>query len=152
MSAFMIELIIVVVILVVLFACMGAGLNLIIAGLALLIALMVTAMLVLFFYSLLRIAASEKSEAVFIRIEKSDKGAFSSAYYLVDGAEYPCVFPAETLLRDSVYKCDVPCRVMLDRKKQRVYDRNALITTVIGFVFSLIISAWGIALIVINFF
>ena len=56
---------------------------------------------------------------------------FESAAYLIDGAEYPNLFPAEFILRDRIYKPGKPVRLRLTRGG-RVFDANALTTVLAG--------------------
>lgn len=56
---------------------------------------------------------------------------FESAMYLIDGEEYPNVFPAEFVLRDRIYKPDKSVKLRLTRSG-RVFDLNALTTVCVG--------------------
>lgn len=133
----MTELIVAVVIIVVICLCLGFDVGVIALGFSVLLTLFVVVMLALFFYSIVRIAVSEKTSALFVRVDKNSRGKFSSAYYIIDGAEYPCAFPAEIAFRDMIYKSERPRRVLFDRKKSLVYDASAITTCVVGLLFSI---------------
>ena len=96
-----------------------------------------------FFVKMLR---SKRTEASFTRIDKSPRSPFKVAYYLVEGSEYPNIFPEEGFLESKLYKKDKTYHVLLDRKKKYVYDRFAVTTCTIGTFFSTGVSAAAILL------
>lgn len=82
---------------------------------------------------------SEKKSARFVRFESGQR--FESAVYLIDGSEYGNVFPAEFVMRGKLYRSDREVTVRLARRSHRVFDRNALITSLVGLPVSLLIAA-----------
>ena len=66
---------------------------------------------------------------------------FESAVYLIDGSEYGNVFPAEFVMRGKLYRSDREVTVRLARRSHRVFDRNALITSLVGLPVSLLTAA-----------
>ena len=82
---------------------------------------------------------SEKRSARFVRFERGKR--FESAVYLIDGSEYGNVFPAEFIMRGKLYRSDREVTVRLTRRSHRVFDRNALITSLVGLPVSLLIAA-----------
>ena len=51
--------------------------------------------------------------------------------------EYPCIYPEEGIFRKKLYNPDKECTVFLTKRFRRVFDRYAVITTIIGLVFGL---------------
>lgn len=107
-----------------------------IAGLAALAALFTAVFFAVCWVMLLR---SEKKSARFVRFESGQR--FESAVYLIDGSEYGNVFPAEFVMRGKLYRSDREVTVRLARRSHRVFDRNALITSLVGLPVSLLIAA-----------
>ncbi len=95
----------------------------------------VTALLFVYFFICLLF--SEKREAEFSRTGKSGKNKFSKAYYIVDGMEYPCIFPEEKFFGVEFYRKDKKYHVRLNRRFKFVYDRFAYATCIIGFLTSI---------------
>ena len=97
-------------------------------------------MLGLFVFSAVRLIRSEKRTARFEKIEKPEGAAFERAVYNVDGESCPNVYPCEAVMRNKLYREDKEVQVRYYAKKKCVYDRNAVITTVIGLIFSLVVT------------
>lgn len=113
--------------------------DLIIMGIMAVTGLTILAMTLIFVYFFVRLLFSEKHEAYFSRIDRPEKNKFRTAYYVVDGVEYPCVFPAEGIFLNTLYKKDRKYHVRLNLRMKRVYDRFAFATCVIGFSVSIFI-------------
>lgn len=108
-----------------------------IAGLTALAALFTAVFFAVCWVMLLR---SEKKSARFVRFESGQR--FESAVYLIDGSEYGNVFPAEFVMRGKLYRSDREVTVRLARRShQGWFDRNALITSLVGLPVSLLIAA-----------
>lgn len=107
-----------------------------IAGLTALAALFTAVFFAVCWVMLLR---SEKKSARFVRFESGQR--FESAVYLIDGSEYGNVFPAEFVMRGKLYRSDREVTVRLARRSRRVFDRNALITSLVGLPVSLLTAA-----------
>lgn len=90
---------------------------------------------IMFSYSLFRMVTAEKVDAVFTKTAKAQKRDFEAAHYKCSGIEYPCAFPSEPLMRKRIYTPDKIYKVRLNRRTKRVYDRYAMATCIIGFVF-----------------
>lgn len=99
----------------------------------------VTALLFIYFFICLMF--SEKCTAEFSRTGKSDKNKFSKAYYIIDGEEYPCIFPEEKIFGIELYRKDRKYNVWLNRRFRFVYDRFAFATCIIGFSASIFLAA-----------
>ena len=100
-------------------------------GASLIIAGFVFSMLFLCFF-FVRLLFAKKHKAVFSRIDKSPTSKFKNAYYIIDGKEYPNIFPAESFLLSRLYRKDKSYTVFLSRNKKFVFDRFACITCTVG--------------------
>ena len=130
------EFILVIIIIAVLCIIFQVSTDIIIMGIAVLTGLVIVSMTILFIYFFIRLLFSKKVKADFLRIDKSEKTKFRTAYYIIDGVEYPCVFPAESILINTLYKKDKQYTVWLNRRMKCVFDRFAFTTCVIGFLVS----------------
>ena len=115
---------------------------LIIAG-AVVIGLLIVMMALLFAFFFAKLITSQKREALFSHIGKKTNGRFKAAFYIIDGVEYPNVFPEEGLLEDKLYKNEKKYNVFLN-KSGYVFDRFAAATCIIGFFVSLALTAAAI--------
>ena len=125
------------------------------------------AMVIIFTIALVLLIFSKRKKARFVRIDlpyRSDR--YKCAYYRIcsdpartgfcsDSAteatgspagdnsslenteEYPCIFPEEGVFRKKLYNPEKECTVFLVKRFRRVFDRYAVITTIIGLVFGL---------------
>lgn len=76
---------------------------------------------------------SKWKKARFLRVDlPSEKAKYKVAYYLVEGAEIPCLFPEEGILRKRLYRTDKTYHVLLNKKLGRVFDRFAVATCILG--------------------
>lgn len=116
----------------------GVDITYIIMGIAGLVALAALFSAGFFIVCWALLIGSEKKTARFVRFERGAR--FEAAVYLIDGAEYRNVFPAEFVMRDKLYRSDRIVTVRL-AWNSRVFDRNALITSVVGLPVSLLIAA-----------
>lgn len=94
-----------------------------------------------FAFALVMVIKSETVTAVFLDIRKKGNG-FPQAWYLVDGEEYPNLFPSEVMLKGLLYKKDKPVRIRLNRKRRVLFDANALSAVVVGVMFCLPFSVF----------
>lgn len=108
------------------FLIIGIGIVALLAGFCFLFFAVCTVMLI----------RSRKHSGMFLRFEES--GRFSHAVYLIDGKEYSCIFPAEMILRDKLYKELKPITLRLGNLG-KVFDKNAFLTVLLGLPMSLII-------------
>lgn len=140
------EFILVVAVIAVLCVIFQVSADLIILAVLAFMGLVILAMVLLFVYFFIRLLFSRKHEAYFSRIDRPEKSKFRTAYYIVDGVEYPCVFPAEGIFLDTLYRKDRKYHVRLNVRMKRVYDRFAFATCVIGFLVSVFIVISAVAL------
>lgn len=120
------------------------GTDIMILGALGLIGLTVAAMALFFVIFIVLLITSAKKDAVLSGIEKKEGGRFRTAFYKINGKEYPCFFPAEPKI---MYKKDKPCRVLLNKRLGRVFDRFAVITCICGLLFSLIAVSGAVMII-----
>lgn len=141
------EFLVTIVVIIVLCICIGVEFEFIIFGVSALAALSIVMMLLLFTYTGIRIFFSERKDAEFSKIDKNPKGNFKCAYYLIDENEYPCMFPSEIMMKKHIYNANKKHVVRLDKRMGYVYDRYAVITTVVGFTFSFVAVIFVVAFI-----
>jgi hypothetical protein len=112
---------------------------------------LVFALITLFFvYFIIRLLFSKHKKGEFSRIDKSPYNRFNTAYYIIDGKEYPNVFPSEGVIESKLYKKGRTYNVMLDRRGKYVFDRFSITTCITGFIFCSV-SVAGILMLYINF-
>ena len=105
------------------------------AGILLLLFVLMT---ILFLYCTLRLVFSKKKGAVFVRIDKpGEDSRFKVAFYMVDGREYPCLFPEEGVFRSKLYRKERKCHVFVNYRMEKVFDRYAVTTCILGLVCSI---------------
>ncbi len=93
-----------------------------------------------FVFATIVLLSSKRKEARFLRIGSVKESKFQVAFYLVEGEEYPCLFPKEGILEDKLYQKEKVYHVMWNRKLGKVFDRFAMTTCVLGLVFSVVLS------------
>ena len=104
------------------------------AAAAALLGLIYTFSLLLLMFFFVRMLFAKKHKAVFSRIDKSPRSNFKVAYYKIDDAEYPNVFPEEGFMQNRLYRSDKSCTVFLSRNKKFVFDKFSCATCTIGFI------------------
>ncbi len=101
-----------------------------------------------FLYCGICLLFAKREKAKFVRMDSAGNGKFEVAYYLVDGTEYPCIFPKESILEKKLYRTDMECYVRLNQRAGKVFDRYANTTCILGLVWSIAVSvAIGICLV-----
>ncbi len=98
-------------------------------------ALAVLFMLGFFVFSTVMLIGAKSCTAEFSRIDKSPKGHFDCAYYIVEGREYPNAFPCESVMRRHLYSQGRDEKVRLSEKHGFVFDRIAHIVCIAGLLF-----------------
>lgn len=143
------EFLMVLIIVIILCLILNVSLNYILTGILILIGVGAVLFAVSFLYCFVVLLRSKRIEAEFVRIGPAKGDRFQVAFYRVEGEEYPCMFPRETILVDKLYRKDKPCRVMWNSRKGKVFDRYACITCVLGLVVSVVLSV-GIVFVLIG--
>ena len=116
---------------------------LLVAAVILVAAAFAASMLLLAFF-FVRLLFSKKHKAVFSRIDKSPRSRFMAAYYIIDGTEYPNIFPVESFLHSKLYRTDRDYTVFLSRNRKFVFDRFACITCTTGTIIGIACAAAAI--------
>ncbi|MDD7515401.1 hypothetical protein [Ruminococcus flavefaciens] len=133
------EFILVIIIVSVLAVILGVKLIWLLFGAAAIIAFLFAASMILLTVFFIRLLFAKRHKgASFSRIDKSPRSSFKVAYYIIDGTEYPCIFPEEGFFRSKLYRSDKSCTVFLTRNKKYVYDKFACTTCTIGFLLSIV--------------
>ncbi len=104
-------------------------------------------MALMFAYCCVRLLFTKKISSTFSRIDYPPKGKFKTAFYKIDGIEYPCIFPSEMAMTSKMYKKGKSYTVMFSKSMKKVYDIYTVITCILGLLFS-----WGAVFISIFFF
>ena len=130
------EFILVLLIIIVICKIFGVSNELLVFGGLVLIELAIIGMMLLFAYFCILILFTRRKKASFSRIDRSPKGNFKVAYYIVDDEEYPCIFPSEMILNDVMYRKERTYHVFFSKKMKKVYDIYTVITCVLGLIFS----------------
>lgn len=135
------------VVIIFLLALVGVDIWYILIGVIALIALAALFTAWMFAVGVVMLLRAKRCEGEFLRFDEGKR--FEYAVYFIDGGEYGNIFPAEMVWRKRLYKTGVSVKLRLT-KKGSVFDRNALLTTVIGFPMSLLITlAFGGAFLVV---
>jgi len=134
-----VEFIVVIAVIVVLALILGVKPIILLAAAACIVGLFLVFMVIFFIISFFLMLSSKPAEAEFTRLDKrSPKGKFKQAFYMIDGKEYPNIFPEEGIMEKMLYKTDKKYTVRLNRKGY-VFDRFAISTCIIGFITSILI-------------
>lgn len=134
------EFLMVLIIVIVLCLVLNISLNYIVTGILILAGVGAVFFAVSFLYCFVMLLCSKKKVARFVRIGPAKGERFQVAFYLVEGAECPCMFPREAVLTDQLYRTDKTCRVMWHLRKGKIFDRYACVTCVMGLAVSMALS------------
>ncbi len=93
-----------------------------------------------FVFAMVALLFSKRKEARFLRTGPVKDSKFQVAFYLVEGEEYPCMFPKEGILEEKLYQKEKVCYVMWNQKLGKVFDRFAMTTCVLGLILSVLLS------------
>ncbi len=134
------------VIAVIIVLCLVIGIDaiyLLFAGAAIVVIIYVLSLILLIFF-FIRMLFAKKKTAYFSRIDSSPHSSFKVAYYMIDGNEYPNVFPEEGFFRSKLYRSDKSCTVLLARNKKFVFDKFSCATCTIGFLLGIVTATAAI--------
>lgn len=131
------EIILVILIVSVLAVIVGVKVIWLVFGFAALIGLAFAVSMILLTVFFVRLLFTRKHTASFSRIDKSPRSRFNVAYYIIDGTEYPNIFPEEGFLQNKLYPSDKQHTVFLTKNQKYVYDKFACMTCTIGFLMSI---------------
>ncbi len=94
-------------------------------------------MILFFLHHLLRLPFTKKVKGTFTRLDTIGDRGFRTAYYLIDGQEFPCSFPAEFAMEERLYHTGKEVTLFLRKKTGKVYDVYAMTSTILGFFLSI---------------
>lgn len=134
---FIMELIIILTVILVLALILGVSASAVITGVMLLLILSLVFIVCFFSVCAVWLAGSKKYSGTLSRVDKNPKFKYNSAYYNINGEEFPNVFPCEVILKKYLYKPDRNCVLRLNRKKKVVFDGNAYACVIAGLVLGL---------------
>lgn len=112
-----------------------------------LIGLMIIAMALFFVYFNIHLIFARTKKASFSRIDVPEKSKFKVAFYIVDGVEYPCIFPKESAFNSRIYQDGKLYTVRFSPHLKKVYDKWAMITCIVGLFFSCVSVVLALSLI-----
>lgn len=134
------EFLVVLIIAIIICLILNVSMHYILTGILILVGIGTVFFAVSFLYCFIVLLCSKPKDAEFVRIGPAKGDKFQVAFYKVEGAEYPCMFPREAILEDKLYKEDKKYRVMWNQRKGKVFDRYACVTCVLGFAVSVLLS------------
>ncbi len=103
-------------------------------------ALLCFMMCIFFMVFLARLLCAKKTSGYFAGAKKKDKARFDTAYYIVGESEIKNIFPYESSLKSLFYKEGREVTLRLSKDGKRVFDLNARVTIISGFLLSVIMT------------
>lgn len=131
----------------ILLLCLGASMELIISVALGIIGLFIVFMTLVFVYAFAVMLASRKSTGVFVYSKNEEKSKIPFAYYNIEGSEYKNMFPMEVIFQKLIYKEQKEIKLLLNSKKKRCFDNNAVICCILGIIVSIFLLVEMILLI-----
>ncbi|MCR5541632.1 MAG: hypothetical protein K6F71_12565 [Ruminococcus sp.] len=130
------ETLIVLIVVTVLLVILGVSAEMLIIGFLGLLCLMMAALFLFFAYCIIRMTRSKKCRGKLATVTKHPKHGFSVPVYEIDGEKYENVFPCEIVMKKQLYYEGRECRLLLDKKRSKVFDGNARISSILGIILS----------------
>ena len=130
------EALIVLVIITVLLLILGVSAEVLIIGFLGLLGLMMGALFLFFAYCIIRMTQSRKCIGKVGKVDINPKYGFSTPVYEIDGENYENVFPCEVIMKKQLYYEGRECNLLLDKKRSKVFDGNARISSIVGILLS----------------
>ena len=141
------EIIMILVILGVLFSVLTGHPGYILIGVSVILFILSAALTIIFIICNVLLVMSKPAKGRYTRIDtQRDNDKYKVAYYLVNGEEYPCLFPEEGIFRKRFYNTEKECHLLVNRRLRKVFDRYAIITCVLGLACGI-----GLALAILSF-
>ncbi len=113
----------------------------ILMGVAVLVGIFAVLLTLGFLFCNICLLFSKRKAAKFVRMDCIKSNKYQVAYYLVEGKEYPCMFPKEGIMEERLYNKDKAYHVMLNERLGKVFDRFAVATCVLGLIFGMCLIA-----------
>lgn len=126
------EALIILVIIIALLVIAGISAEVIMLGIMCLMALGMLLLFVFFAFCIIRLIKCEKTYGRLAKVEKHPKFGYSTPHYEISGDVYENVFPCEVVMKNRLYAEGRICKLRLDRKRGKVFDGNAAISSVAG--------------------
>lgn len=126
------EILIILIVIMALLLIMGVELTTILFGVMQLMIILLLLTVLFFVRCTFILMKTEKSKATLTKVENHPKFKYPSPYYEVDGIEYPNIFPCEVVMRNRLYPEGKQCNVRLHRRRNLVFDTNAMACTILG--------------------
>ena len=126
------EALIILAIIIVLLIIAGISAEAVMLGILGLMALGMLLLTVFFAFCILRLIRCEKTEGKLAKVEYHPKLGYGTPHYEVDGEVYANVFPCEVVMKKRLYTVGRVCRLRFDKKRRKVFDGNAVISSAAG--------------------
>lgn len=120
----------------ILLLCLGASVELIISVALGIIGLFIVFMALIFIYAFVVMIASRKTAGKYACSREDEKSRILFAYYIIDGVEYKNMFPMEVIFQKLIYKEQRQVKLLLNEKRKRCFDNNAVICCILGIIVS----------------
>lgn len=131
------EVIIGLIVIFILLLCMGASLGFIASIALALVGAFVVFMAGFFIYATIKLLSGKRAKGIYVRSETIDKSKIPYAVYVVDGVEYKNMLPLEVLFQKKIYQENKEVLLILNVKKRRCFDTNAVICCILGIIVSM---------------
>ncbi len=126
------EALIILAVIIVLLVILGVSAEAIMLGIMALMALGMLLLFGFFIYCIFRLLRCEKTDGRLSKVEHHPKYGYGTPCYMIGGEEYDNVFPCEVVMKKRLYSEGRECVLRLDRKRGKVFDGNAVISSVAG--------------------
>lgn len=139
------EILIFIVVIIVACLLLNVNINYIFFGMIIIMGIFFALLAVGFAYCCIDLTRCRRCVAQFKGFEKVKERKYESACYLVEGTVIPCFFPRELVLHNKLYSKDKNYFVFVNVRKNRLYDRFAVTTCILGLVLSAVFVYIGIS-------
>ena len=112
--------------------CLGASIGMIATIALVLVGVFVFFMTIIFIYATVILIMGKRAKGRYVRSEKGDKSKIPYAVYLIDETEYSNMFPLEVMFQNKIYREDREVKLILNKKRKRCFDSNAVICCLLG--------------------
>ena len=120
----------------ILLLCLGANIGFIASIALLLVALFIVFMTCFFVYTIILLITGKKVKGVYTHSEKDSKSNIPFAYYMINDVEYKNALPLEVVFQNKIYRPDREVNLILNQKRNKCFDNNALICCIMGVIIS----------------
>lgn len=131
------EILIFIVVIIVACLVLNVNTNYIFLGMLIIMGLFFSLLAIGFIYCCIDLTRCRKYRAQFLEFKKANERKYEVACYLVDGMEIRCFFPRELIFHNKLYSKDKYYTVFVNANKERLYDKFAVTTCILGLILSL---------------